>query len=99
MSGIVFYNSLISQSKTIHMYIVPLTWELSHVRLQYPLKCSEVCFEVQRSAYFAALGLHCRRTWVARWEGDLNFEPDLHFGLAYIPLYCQEIIQEIYNPD
>ncbi len=31
--------------------------------LQYPLKCSEVCFEVQRSAYFAALGLHCRRTW------------------------------------
>ncbi len=31
----------------------------------YPLKCSEVCFEVQRSAYFAALGLHCRRTWVS----------------------------------
>ncbi len=30
--------------------------------LKYPLKCSEVCFEVQRSAYFAALGLHCRRT-------------------------------------
>ena len=29
----------------------------------YPLKCSEVCFEVQRSTYFAALGLHCRRTW------------------------------------
>ena len=27
-------------------------------------KCSEVCFEVQGSAYFAALGLHCRRTWV-----------------------------------
>ena len=33
--------------------------------LKYPLKCSEVCFEVQRSAYFAALGLHCRRTWVS----------------------------------
>ncbi len=33
--------------------------------LKYPLKCSEVCFEVQRSTqYFAALGLHCRRTWV-----------------------------------
>ncbi len=31
--------------------------------VKYPLKCSEVCFEVQRSAYFAALGLHCRRTW------------------------------------
>ncbi len=31
--------------------------------LKYPLKCSEVCFEVQRSAYFAALGLHCRWTW------------------------------------
>ena len=32
--------------------------------LKYPLKCSEVCFEVQRSAYFAILGLHCKRTWV-----------------------------------
>ncbi len=31
--------------------------------LKYPLKYSEVCFEVQRSAYFAVLGLHCRRTW------------------------------------
>ncbi len=31
--------------------------------LKYPLKCSEVCFEVQRSAYFSVLGLHCRRTW------------------------------------
>ncbi len=26
--------------------------------LKYPLKCSELCFEVQRSAYFAVLGLH-----------------------------------------
>ncbi len=32
--------------------------------LKYPLKCSEVCFEVQRSAYFAVLRLHCRQTWV-----------------------------------
>ncbi len=37
--------------------------------LKYPLKCSEVCFEVQRSAYFAALGLHCRRTWVVISSG------------------------------
>ncbi len=37
--------------------------------LKYPLKCSEVCFEVQRSAYFAALGLHCRRTWVLTYLG------------------------------
>ncbi len=34
--------------------------------LKYPLKCSEVVFEVQRSAYFAVLGLHCRRTWDSR---------------------------------
>ncbi len=37
--------------------------------LKYPLKCSEVCFEVQRSAYFAALGLHCRRTWETGIDG------------------------------
>ncbi len=37
--------------------------DLQCIREKYLLKCSEVCFEVQRSAYFAALGLHCRRTW------------------------------------
>ncbi len=32
--------------------------------LKYTLKCSEVCFEVQRSAYFAVLGLHCRLLFI-----------------------------------
>ncbi len=41
-------------SCTICMYFV----------LKYPLKCIEVCFEVQWSAYLAVLGLHCWRTWV-----------------------------------
>ncbi len=37
--------------------------------LKYPLKCSEICFEVQRSSYFAVLGLHCRRTWAGTcWQ-------------------------------
>ncbi len=61
-----------------------------HFVLKYPLKCSEVCFEVQRSAYFAALGLHCRRTWVSSiWE--FSAMPAIPENISAIPADCRKV--------
>ncbi len=56
------------ENLTVHVQYIILQVKCSTSRevlcvLKYPSKYSEVCFEVQRSAYFTVLGLHCRRTW------------------------------------
>ncbi len=71
------YLQGICSSAVLHMH-----WDTMYFALKYPLKCSEVCFEVQQSAYFTVLGLHCTSVWASKPKEPHQRGPHCEGGQA-----------------